>query len=316
MKNILCIRSDRLGEFLLNLPAIKLIRINYPGSKIYLFAKKENIELIKDIDFIDYFLEYKEDVFCGWKGVWKLANILKREELDCVVSLNPKREFHLASFLAKVPLRLGYDRKWGFCLNKKIKDEKYLGEKHEVEYNIDLVSLICSEVFIPEVEVPVDGKETLEFLKQDLDISQKYFVIHPFTSNPLKKIEDDFWANLVRLMKEKFKQSIVLIGEENERQESDLLSERLRVKNLAGKLTLRNLASFLKHNCQVFIGLDSGPMHLSSILRIPVVGLFKASSSTRWGPWRDKSLVIRGESLKDFIKNIDEIIYFINQWLI
>jgi ADP-heptose:LPS heptosyltransferase len=127
IKNFLFIRSDRLGEFLLSLPAIKLVRINYPQSKIYLLARKENIKLIKDIYFIDYFLEYKEDIFESYKGAFELSNsILKKENIDCVISLNPKKAFHFASFLAKVPLRVGYDRKWGFCLNRKIKDKKYL----------------------------------------------------------------------------------------------------------------------------------------------------------------------------------------------
>ena len=67
-RNILCIRSDRLGEFILTLPAIKLMRLEFPESKIYCLAQKSNIELVKSVDFIDYFLEYRENYFSGWRG--------------------------------------------------------------------------------------------------------------------------------------------------------------------------------------------------------------------------------------------------------
>lgn len=197
MKKILFIRSDRFGEFLLSLPAIKLVKINYPQSKVYLLARKDNLKLIEGINFIDCFLEYKKDTFLGYKGAFRLAKILKRERIDCCIILNSKKEFHLASFLGGIPLRVGYDRKWKFCLNKKIKDNKFLADKHEVEYNIDLVSLICKKSFIPDISFPVDERNSIDFLKNNLDLSCKYLVIHPFSSNFFKRIDYEFWSELV-----------------------------------------------------------------------------------------------------------------------
>ncbi|MFA5304526.1 MAG: glycosyltransferase family 9 protein [Candidatus Omnitrophota bacterium] len=310
IKKIFFIRSDRLGEFLLSLYAIKLVKLNYPDSKVYLLAKKDNIELIKGVDFVDCFLEYENNAFAGYKGAFNLSGILRKEKIDCVISLNPKKEFHLASFLSGTPLRLGYDRKWGFCLNRKIKDEKYLAQKHEAEYNFNLVKLICKNVFTPSLDFPVDEPNTLHMLAEHFNLSQKYIVIHPFSSNPLKKIEDNFWENLVSALKEKCTGNIVLIGSKEERPESEKLAEKLNVKNITGNLSLRNLASFLKHNCALFIGLDSGPMHLASIFKKPVVGLFKISSSRRWGPFNTQSLILESTDLSAFLAKIEDILKF------
>ncbi|MFA5338010.1 MAG: hypothetical protein WC330_06730, partial [Candidatus Omnitrophota bacterium] len=212
IKKIFFIRSDRLGEFLLSLYAIKLVRLNYPDSKIYLLAKKDNIDLIRGIDFADHFIEYKNDVFEGFAGAFNLSKILRKEKIDCVVSLNPKKEFHLASLLAATPLRLGYNRKWGFCLNRKIEDKKHLAQKHEAEYNFDLVKLICKDISVPSLDLPVDSADALGALSGYLNLSQKYIVIHPFSSNPLKQIEVAYWMNLVSALKEKCAGNIVLIG--------------------------------------------------------------------------------------------------------
>jgi ADP-heptose:LPS heptosyltransferase len=312
MKKILFIRSDRLGEFLLSLPAIKLVKANYPESKIYLLAQKSNIELIKDLNFIDYFLEYKEKDFAGFRGAFKLGKILRKEKIDCIVVLNPKKEFHLASYLAGIPLRVGYGRKWGFCLNKKIEDKKNLAELHEVEYNLDLVGLICKNVFVPNINFITEDKTSLEFLKDELEIDKKYLLIHPFSSHQPKRIEDEFWMNLIQRVKSEISDDIIMIGNQEEKEESLVLERKLQIKSLVGKFTLRNLATFLRYNCAVFIGLDSGPLHLASILKVPVVGLFKASNPRRWGPYFGEHLVIEGRNIECFLNKIDDIVNFIS----
>jgi ADP-heptose:LPS heptosyltransferase len=236
-KNIFIVRSDRFGEFLLSLPAIKLIKINFPDSKIYLLAQRNNIELIRGVSFIDEYIDYEEDLFRGYRGAYRIAKILRKEKIDCFVVLNPKKEFHLASLLAAVPLRLGYNRKWGFCLNRKIEDKKYLAQKHEAEYNFDLVKLICKDISAPSLDLPVDSADALGALSGHLNLSQKYIVIHPFSSNPLKQIEVAYWMNLVSALKEKRAGNIVLIGSKEERAESEVLAEKLNVKNITGNLS-------------------------------------------------------------------------------
>ncbi len=311
-RRILCIRSDRLGEFLLTLYAIKIIKINYPESKLYLLAKEENIELIKGTEFIDEFLFYQKEEFRGLRGAFKLAGIIKEYSIDTVVVFNPQREFHLASFLGRASLRVGYDRKWGFCLNKKITDRKHLSKKHEAEYNIDLVRLICKDTKAPSLEFPFDKRESLHFLDNKLFFREKYVVIHPFSSHQAKRIEKEFWHKLIEKINEKIKNKIVIIGTEEDKEESVDFIGGLKVINLVGRLTLRNLAVFFKYYCGVFIGLDSGPMHLASIFKRPVVGLFKVTSPYRWGPYKTISLVIEGEKVKDFLDKIEDILSFIS----
>ena len=294
---------------MLSLPVIKLTKINFPQSKIYLLAKKENIELANKVDFIDQFLEYKEEPNI-YKSAFRLAKLFKKENIDCVVVLNPKKEFHLASLLAGVKQRIGYDRKWGFCLNSKIKDRKQEGNKHEVEYNLDLIRLLCTQIYAPEINLNSDSKDGLEFIKEELDIEKQYIVLHPFSSNPAKKIDKKFWEQLILGLKKQGREDIVVIGGSDEVKESIEFIKGLAVKNITGKLKISNLISFLKHNCSVFIGLDSGPMHLASALKKPVVGLFNISNAKRWGPFNTSSLIIESTTFKGFMQEIERIIKF------
>ena len=156
----------------------------------------------------------------------------------------------------------------------------------------------------------MDRKESLEFLKGNIDFSKQYIAIHPFTSNFLKKIDRQSWRNLSwELRRNNF--ALALIGSGEEKQEATGLASEMGAVNLAGSLSLRNLAAFLKYHCRAFIGLDSGPLHLASVLKLPVVGLYNSSNPKRWGPYRTKSLVLQEKAADDFIKQVDKIFDFI-----
>jgi ADP-heptose:LPS heptosyltransferase len=313
IEKILFLRCDRLGEFLLSLPAIKLVRENYPQAKICLMAAQDNIVLAKNVDFIDFFYDY-DKCYRGYRGALRLAKFFKKEKFDCVVALHPQKEFHLASFFAGVKVRVGYNRKCGFCLTHTILDKKDQALKNEMEYNIDLVKLICPSVSLLKVDLNPDLNDDISFLKDKIDLNEKYIVFHPFTSDPKKLIGDEFWRILSQAVREKLGREIVIIGSAAEKKESLRYEGLLKAKSLAGQFNLNELAVFLKRNCRFFIGLDSGPMHLAAMLDLPACGLFKVSDPKRWGPWGGKVFVAQSRTESGFIDKIEAIIKFGALW--
>jgi len=310
MKKILFSRTDRFGEFLLSLYAVKLVKVNYPEAAVFMLAGKENSDLVRGADFIDRFLEYSEEAFSGVRGIIRLTGMMRRIKPDCLISMNPKKEIHAASFLAGIPVRVGYDRKLGFCLNTKIKDEKGLKKSHEIRHSINLVSKICKNVFIPEIDLPIDGPGTLDFLKGVVDMGRQYVVIHPFTSHTPKKIGRDFWVKFANEVRTRLNSCVVMVGGKEDIEEAAMLEGALRAHNLVGRLSMRQLASFMKSRTRFFAGLDSGPMHLAAMLKVPLAGLFSATDPSRWGPYCPAGIVKTGKSTEDFIKGIDDIMNF------
>jgi heptosyltransferase-3 len=57
------------------------------------------------------------------------------------------------------------------------------------------------------------------------------------------------------------------------------------VHSLAGELSLPQLAALIDH-AQLFIGVDSVPMHMAAALKTPCVALFGPSKITFWRPWQ------------------------------
>jgi ADP-heptose:LPS heptosyltransferase len=89
---------------------------------------------------------------------------------------------------------------------------------------------------------------------------------------------------------------IVVLGAGEERQDAlPLLAglPRNRTIDLMGRADLLTAYAVLQH-AYLFVGNDSGLMHLAAAARVPTLGLFGPSSETRYGPWGPHARAVRG----------------------
>ena len=63
------------------------------------------------------------------------------------------------------------------------------------------------------------------------------------------------------------------------------------IHNYVGKTKLQELYTILA-NCVVYIGPDSGTLHIASMLNKPVIGLYVTSNPNRTGPYLNKQYTI------------------------
>jgi ADP-heptose:LPS heptosyltransferase len=204
-------------------------------------------------------------------------------------------------------------------LNRKIKDAKEQGLRHEVDYNLELLKVAGIEVRQSDIQFPIDIKDQ-DFpgsRMEDSGIENKRFIaIHPWSSNPEKELKPDKFRQLcVRLSREipygfglpAYK--IVLIGGKEEAKRSGKFCEGLPVIDLSGKSTLLELSGLFKRS-RLLVTVDSGPMHLAAVLGTPVVAIFRknppAVSAARWGPVGDKHIIIENDSIENV--NLDEVL--------
>jgi ADP-heptose:LPS heptosyltransferase len=105
----------------------------------------------------------------------------------------------------------------------------------------------------------------------------------------------DNWIDLLAaLAKEHPDHRLVLVGAAEEAADSDVasFSWRERALNLCGKLTPRETAAVLAQS-QLFVGVDSGPMHLAAAVGTPVVAIFAARNiPVHWFPFGTQHRVL------------------------
>jgi len=312
MKRILALRTDRFGEFLLIIPALRALKETYPESKITLAVSFQVKELANLIDCVDEVLEWDT-----------IKRRLRQYRFDSCILFNPLKEANIAAFLAGISVRCGYDRKWGFLLNRKIKDTKHLDNRHEVVCNLELVELLIRGQALGERPLGDRHLGSLPASRQSVpDFSlcipdtDKYrdlaeaIAIHPFTSDPVKQWPVERFIELAKRITQEMNVRVVLVGKTAE---GDTLQSRVspsdRVINLINKTSLVELAQVLKQ-CKLLVTCDSGPMHLAAAVGTPVVALFRndlaGKTAKRWGPWGEGHTVIERSSLEDI--SVEEVL--------
>lgn len=287
VKNILVIRNDRFGEFLLNIPAMRALKERYPQAKLSLAVSLAVCELAGVVECVDEVV------------VWdKVKGNLRKHKFDLCVILNPTKEAHWAVFWAGIPARVGYDRKWGFLLTHKLKDTKHLGNRHEVDCNLELVGSIGAKTLDKTPKIKVDDNLFREF------IGQKIVAIHPFTSDPVKEWPIERFKELARRIKDELGLKVVMVG-----LSQNVLDAGDEIVNMINKTSLLELAVLLKR-CSLLISCDSGPMHLAAAVGTPVVALFRndlpGKTAKRWGPWGKEHIVIEKADLADI--NVEDVL--------
>lgn len=300
-RNVLYIRTDRLGETLLNLPAAAALRAALPGAMLTLLINDALAPLLSRLPWVDAVIAAPPGPGAlWWTRAFRLAARLRRRRFDLVIISNAMKELHVAAWLAGIPLRVGYDRKWGGLLTHRLSDRKALGDRHEVEYNLDLVRALKLPASVPPWRFPRLEREQADVLQrleqQGVQPSEPFVAVHPWTSNPHKRWPADRYAALMRRMAERLPARIVVVGEPEARtQVSAVLPAGAPIAELAGRCSLIELAALLQR-ARLVVSNDSGPVHLAAAVGTPTVVLFGASEPSagpvRWGPWGSGHTVI------------------------
>jgi len=308
--NILVFRNDRFGEFLLNIPAIRALKVSNPGSRLTLVVDPYVVALARCIEGVDEVIGWKNTKH-GLGEVLKFSGRLKRKKFDLCMVLNPSKESHIISFFAAIPVRLGYNRKWGFLLNRKAKDKKALSHKHEVEHNLDLVSLVGATTKDLSLSLSLNNDIIISYIKGlGLGNRENLVAVHPWTSDPVKQWHPDRFRSLVEKLISELKLNVVIVGGKEEAARSwDLFSGFGKsLIDLSAKTDLVQLAAVLK-SCRLLISGDSGPVHLACCVNTPVLALFRndlpGKTSKRWGPWAANCAVIEKPGLDNI--SVEEV---------
>jgi len=302
IKRILVIRTDRLGDLLLNVPAVRALKQRFPGARLTMLVQPHLTETVAGNPDVDAVISYdKGGVERGWRRTFGLVRRLRREQFDLVAILNPAKRSNIIVFLAGIPVRVGYDRKWGFLLTHRFPDLKQRGEKHEVEYNLDLVRMVGATTDDARLFMPCSPEDEAwvgRWLEERGGLSDEPLVaVHPGTSSRSKRWPlERFIAVVDRL--EELGVRVVLIGGSEETAGATQLMAQARALPISavGALTLRQLAALLRR-CVVLVSNDSGPVHVAAAVGTPTVVVFGRTlpgvSARRWGPWGDGHTVVQ-----------------------
>lgn len=300
IKNLLIVRTDRIGDVILSLPIAQIVKNHFPDCKITFLVRTYTEELVQNHPFIDDHLTIIEKD--GEIDLNANIRMLKQKSFDASIIVYPTFKTSLMIFLSRIPLRIGTGYRWYSALfNSRVFEHRKDGRKHELEYNVGMLRNIGIDETISVDNVKFDlipAEASLEFINElfvDSKISAEkpIVIIHPGSGGssidlPLFKFEE-----LIKLLLEKSEIQILITGLEKEKPVCQKLVVDNRTINFAGKLSLSQLIA-LTSKAKLFLANSTGPIHIAAALGIPAIGFYPkilACSANRWGPYSKKSVV-------------------------
>jgi len=303
VKRILITRTDRMGDVVLSLPAIRAVRKAFPGAYIAVMVQPRMDDLLKGNPHIDEVIVYDKNK--KQKGIFNNISFIRQlrsKRFDTALILHTTKRINLICFLTGIPKRIGYARgKADFLLTDKIAYTKKLGEKHEAEYSLDILRYlgIEPEFLLPFIYVQRDDEKKADILLKSLDIGrgEKFVVLHPGASCVSKMWPLENFAKTGDMLIEDLKIKVMI----NLAPDQAALGEKVRgmMNNkpvfFCAPATLGVLAALFK-KASLVISNDSGPVHVASGVGTPVISIFgrnqKGLSPVRWRPLGDKAIAI------------------------
>jgi lipopolysaccharide heptosyltransferase II len=304
-QRILIVRTDRIGDVLLSTPVIKALRDTYHNAYIAMMVSPYAKDIVEGNPYLDEVIIYDKDAkHKSWGRTIKFSCNLKKRRFDLAIILHPTNRVHLITFFAAIPRRIGYARKLGFLLTDRIKHTKQLGEKHESEYNLDLLRYLGIQTRDKNLFMPIkqESEKWVEdlFRQEGINKDDRLLAIHPGASCPSKIWPNERFAEVANRLIEKYGFKVLVASGPKDITLAQNVIKNMHYLaiNLAGKTSISQLASLFKR-CQLFISNDSGPVHIASAVGIPVISIFgrseKGLSPKRWGPQGIKDRILHKE---------------------
>jgi len=303
-KNILIVRNDRIGDVVLSLPLAGLIKKHFPDCKITFLLRNYTKDIANDHPNIDDVIILKEDN--GRIPVWKNVNQLKKGLFDASIIVYPTFITALIIFLARVKFRVGSGYRWySFLFNKKVFEHRKYAEKHELEYNVNLLKVFGIEEYISTKNVLFDihiNKTSMEKVNRILTDSgvkfeKKIIIVHPGSGGSAIDLPIEKFSELVKNLSLLNKVDIIITGNEDEKNICSTISSNTNAIDLSGKFNLSEIICLIRLS-EIFISNSTGPIHIAAALGKSTVGFYpkiRACSPERWGPYTQKKVIFTPE---------------------
>jgi ADP-heptose:LPS heptosyltransferase len=296
-KKICVIHLNQIGDLIFSLPLLKALKEDHPDAFIHSLVKPYLKELLVDSPFVDRVVPRESGLTAAFK---RLKNI-RKNNYDLVISLSRSEECLMLTALSGAKIKAGFSYfPWDLSLNIK---EPIKG--HNSWYNN---AKLLKRLGVTVTKMDYVGLLNVNKKTPGLSLPEKFVIISSGTSKRrhTKTWQKEKFAELMLMLKEKYGLSGVLVGgmdnQEYNLEIIRILEKKDRGKDidlldLTGKIGLGSLCSVIK-KANLFVGIDSGVMHMASCMDIPVVGLFGPTDPFYVGPQNKKSIVVREESME------------------
>jgi ADP-heptose:LPS heptosyltransferase len=317
LDRILVFRAGHLGDNLVALPALWALRDAFPNSHLTYLSNADDENnphyvtargVFPETGLFDSWISYPK--LGGARGVTRLLRLamnLRRQKFDAVMYMTTRtrtvrqidrdvRFFRLAG----IPKIFGVE-----YMRRHRLDEKLQGAMREVEtegnFLVDLLRdagvIGADRSFAPDMRLTdAERQRAAQWMRSETgyDAGRALIGVAPGSKWESKIWEEDRFAEVVERLIENYGVLPVIFGGDEDREKGQRLIARWETGiNAAGALNVREAAAALAE-CTLYLGNDTGTMHLAAAVGTPCVAIFSALDLIgRWYPFGNENAIFR-----------------------
>ncbi|MFL5733623.1 MAG: glycosyltransferase family 9 protein [Chloroflexia bacterium] len=290
-------------------PALQALRAARPEAHIDLLVPPSSAGLLRGAPYVDRILTFDKFPFDTGSGVLDVSRLfgtarflarLRLSGYDALLVFHHFTtrwgtvKFAALAYGSGAPLRAGLDKGRGRFLNLRAPDRGF-GAMHEADYWLQVAGLLGADPgggWRPHLPIDAASREKAAALLGDIgrNRARPLVALHPgagwYSKARIWPVER--FATVAGGLMQAHDATVVVLGGPDEVEIASEL-ERIvgsgeRLLNLAGCTTVHETAALIER-CDLFVGNDSGPMHIAAAVGTPVVAVFGPSNQGAWGPY-------------------------------
>lgn len=292
--SVLVVEYWNLGDLAILVPFLRNLRRGFPQARISLLVNAGLAAFLEGQGVVDEFIPVrvpwaehfhrskKYNPFSRrWVSLLRTIVVLRRRRFDWALSGRMDVRDNFLLWLTGAARRIGYGfAGGGFLLTDRIAPD--LSRPHRADIWLHLLEALGAPIQRQNDGFRLTDREIAlarTFLRER-EIPDDAFLIgvHPGARIPVRRWGDERFAEVARQIMAETDAHIVWFSDPGNPSEGPQ-TERCHTASLDFRSFLAVLS-----RCQLFVGNDSGPMHLANLLGVPVVTVFGPQRPEWFGP--------------------------------
>lgn len=278
-------------------PALAALKKGFPNSHISLLINPWVREIFDGNPNVDETIIYDErGKERTLKAKIRFIRSLRNRNFDMGIIMQP-RSYKAALFvyLSRIPQRIGYSHSLrNLLLTRRVKPPKASVHAIDMFLNIVLslgVALAGKEPYLPFSPKAEDWAD--RFLEEKgINRGELLIGINPGAFKQSKRWPEPRYAELSDILIKEFKTKVIIFQGPGENEIIEKVVSLMKEKAIIAKTGIKELSA-LSRKCKLFVGNDTGPMHVAAASGTPVIALFGPADPQRSRPWGRDHVVIK-----------------------
>ena len=304
VKKILVIRLDFLGDVTMSTPGFKAIRRIFPDAYITLLAAGLSRNLVEVMPFFNEIRYFDAPWMVKKRGekvrrLYTAIRDLRRAKYDMAIDLRGDFRNNILMFLSNTRYRLGFNiAGCDFLLTHVIPCST---NHHNVNLCLDLIKYLNpkdSEEYTLFLQITDQDRARAAAIIKQLNTGNRnnsgpIVIIHPGASWHGRRWKNERFALVADRLIAEHNARLILAGSHSDREIAEKIADNMKnsVMITTGETTVREFIGLLEQS-DVFLGLDSGPMHMASATGTKIVALFGPAHFNAVSPWGNGHIIL------------------------